>query len=65
MKSPMLGEGHHLVEAFAHFAPRKAQQRGVDAHVLRAGQVGMKSRAQVQQRGDAAVHFHAALVRPA
>ena len=53
-----LRELDDLVEAPRDLALRQAEHDAVDEDVLAAGDLGMKAGAQLDQRGDAAVHRH-------
>ena len=48
-----LGEGHDLVEPGSDFRALHAEDRSVQEHVVPAGQFGVKSGANLQERGDA------------
>ena len=50
-----LGEGDDLVELAADLGPAHAEDRAVEEDVLAAGQLGMESGADLEQRADASV----------
>ena len=54
------GELHDAVKPLFHLLPGQPEQRCIDVHVFSAGQIPVKSRAQLQQSGHAAVDLHAA-----
>ena len=62
-KSLDLGKGDDLVEFPADLGPRHAEDRAVQKDVFAAGQLRMKSGADFEQAGDAALDRDAALGR--
>ena len=55
-----LGERDDLVEDLRDVAPRQAEDRPVQEEVLAAGEVGVESGAELEERGDAAGLAHVA-----
>ena len=54
------GEIDDAVEFFPHVLARDAQQRGVEIDVFAAAELGMEARAELEQRGNAALDAHVA-----
>src|SRR5919205_2249165 len=59
-----LGEGDYLVELFSYLDAAHAEYRAVQIDVLAPREVGMKARADFEQRADAAVNLHFSGGRP-
>ena len=57
-------ELHDVVEAAIDLAARQPEQPGAEIYVLAAGELGMKARAELDERHDASGHLHAAARRP-
>ena len=60
MNSSQLGELDDLVEAPRDLALRKPEHDAVDEDVLAAGNLGMESGAELDERGDPPVDRHGA-----
>src|SRR4051812_28249889 len=59
-----LGEGDYLVELLSYLDAAHAEYRAVEINVLAPREVGVKARADFEQRADAAVNLHLARCRP-
>ena len=56
-----LAEFYDLVKFFVQILGREAQHRAVEIDILAGGQIHIKARAQLDERGDGAVYGHLAL----
>ena len=61
---PDLREGLDRREPLEHLLAPEAHDRAVHEHVLAAGELGVEAGAQLEQRGDAALHAHLPARRP-